>query len=41
MRGAALERQRELIDRAMGLGARLFAEDPESLGERLGAFWIV
>jgi CHAD domain-containing protein len=37
---AAIERrQAELLDRALGLGARLYAEKPSAFGNRLEAYW--
>ena len=40
VRTAADRRQRELLDAAFDIGARLFAEKPKAFGRRLGSYWV-
>ncbi len=35
----ATERKRELLEEAMPLGKRIYAEEPGSFGRRIGAYW--
>jgi hypothetical protein len=40
-RAAIERRQEELLECALGIGRRLYAEKPKAFGRRLGAYWSI